>query len=417
MDKPTEGKGSTTIAKKMERNRVLIIDFNNIKLPKDDNVFEDKLYQEYKCYVHIDENNEVMECMLNLPSITFKSSPLSMENIQNHQQQFPALLELQHRNPIQFRNQTISNVPIITIAGTVPNQPTLWKIYLPETLIKSTLKWFHKTLGHCGTDRLFNTILSCFNCNNLYSHCKRYQWPINYQQWKNAGVGYRHHPPQNVLAVPWDKVAVNLIGPWSITVKDVEYVFYALTCIDPVTNLIELIHINNKTAPHVAEQFKNCWLLRYPSPNSCVHDGSGEFTSHHFQQMLINHSITNKQSTTKNPESNGICKRIIMRTSNLTRFEQAAQVMDNALATCMHATQWAVHEDLQTSPEALVFRRDMFVDILIMANFIAIRNRRQQLVDQNLMRHNRKRYDYHYHYLQSYETTGTTSRALSHHWN
>ena len=125
MDKPTEGKGSTTIAKKMERNRVLIIDFNNIKLPKDDNVFEDKLYQEYKCYVHIDENNEVMECMLNLPSITFKSSPLSMENIQNHQQQFPALLELQHRNPIQFRNQTISNVPIITIAGTVPNQPTL----------------------------------------------------------------------------------------------------------------------------------------------------------------------------------------------------------------------------------------------------------------------------------------------------
>ena len=153
MDKPTEGKGSVTIAKKMERNGVLI-DFANIKLPKDDNVFEDELYQEHECYAHIDEDNEIMECMLNLPSVTFESSPLSMENIRNHQQQSPALLELQRRNPVQFRNHTISNVPIITIAGTVPNQPTLWKIYLPETLIKSTLKWFHKTLGHCGTDQL-----------------------------------------------------------------------------------------------------------------------------------------------------------------------------------------------------------------------------------------------------------------------
>ena len=70
--------------------------------------------------------------------------------------------------------------------------------------------------------------------------------------------------------------------------------------------------------------------------------------------------------------------------------------MDNALATVMHATRCAVNNTMKTSPGALTYRRDMFVDVPIMADLIAIRNNRQQLIDTNLIRHNRKRYDYHY---------------------
>ena len=151
----------------------------------------------------------------------------------------------------------------------------------------------------------------------------------------------------------------------------------------------------------MAQQFENVWLSRYPSPNRCVHDRGGEFIGHEFQTMLGKHSIKNVPITTRNPQSNAICEcmhstivnilRIIMRTSNLTTFEQAEQVMDNALATCMHATRCAVHDALQTSPGALVYGRDMFVDVPVFADLIAIRNRRQLLVNQNLIRHNRKR--------------------------
>ena len=88
--------------------------------------------------------------------------------------------------------------------------------------------------------------------------------------------------------------------------------------------------------------------------------------------------------------------RIIMRTSNLNTVDQAAQVVDNALATCMHATRCAVHAALQTSPGALVYGRDMFIDVPVMADLITIRNQRQLLIDQNLMKHNRRRYDHHY---------------------
>ena len=64
--------------------------------------------------------------------------------------------------------------------------------------------------------------------------------------------------------MPWDAVAVDLIGPWKISVSGIELEFLALTCIDPVTNITELIRIESKTAAHVAQNFTNVWLSRYP---------------------------------------------------------------------------------------------------------------------------------------------------------
>ena len=156
-----------------------------------------------------------------------------------------------------------------------------------------------------------------------------------------------------MLATPWDEVAVDLVGPWTIQLDETEYEFNALTCIDPITNLVEIIRINNKTSQHITEQFENLWLSRYPSPNRCVHDRGGEFMGHEFQTMLGRHAIKNVPITTRNPQSNAICERmhstignilrITMRTTKLTNIQQAKQVADNALATCMHATGCAVH--------------------------------------------------------------------------
>ena len=56
----------------------------------------------------------------------------------------------------------------------------------------------------------------------------------------------------------------------------------------------------------------------------------------------------------------------------------------------------AVNHTLQNSPGEIAFRRDMFVDVLIIADLQAIQNRRQLLIDQNLIRMNRKRHDYHF---------------------
>jgi hypothetical protein len=66
------------------------------------------------------------------------------------------------------------------------------------------------------------------------------------------------------------------------------YEFDALTVIDTVTNLVELIRVDDKTSGNVARKYAQCWLSRYPWPQRCVHDPGGEFTGIEFQTLLEN---------------------------------------------------------------------------------------------------------------------------------
>ena len=51
---------------------------------------------------------------------------------------------------------------------------------------------------------------------------------------------------------------------------------------------------------------------------------------------------------------------------------------------------------MKTSPGAMVFNRDMFMDVKLIADLEAIRGRKQQQIDTNLKHSNRKRIDYNY---------------------
>ena len=55
-------------------------------------------------------------------------------------------------------------------------------------------------------------------------------------------------------------------------------------------------------------------------------------------------------------------------------MDDANQVMDNALATVMHATRCAVMTPIWTSSGALVYGRDMTMDVPLIANLSAIRD-------------------------------------------
>jgi hypothetical protein len=77
-----------------------------------------------------------------------------------------------------------------------------------------------------------------------------------------------HLAPRQADITPWQEVAVNLIGPWTIKLHGQSLAFQALTTIDTVTNYPELIRLNNKKTSllHVTQQFENSWLSWYPQP-------------------------------------------------------------------------------------------------------------------------------------------------------
>ena len=64
---------------------------------------------------------------------------------------------------------------------------------------------------------------------------------------------------------------------------DQQVTFRALSIIDTVTNLPELVRINTKSAAHVGLQLENAWLSHYPRPQDIIFDQGSEFLGLGFQ--------------------------------------------------------------------------------------------------------------------------------------
>ena len=241
------------------------------------------------------------------------------------------------------------------------------------------------------------------------------------QRYKVDGRGFGHLAPRDVRAAPWEQVDVDLIGPWTITTRtNRTYEFNALTCIDRVTGLSELIRIENKEANHVADKFAECWLSRYPRPMSCCHDNGGEFTGWEFQQLLTDFGIKDKPTTSRNPTGNAVCERMHLQIGNHIRTKihsepprtlaEAEALVDAELAAASHAVRTNISQVTGYSPGALAFHRDMFLNVPLVVDLLKVRERRQLSVDANLERVNAKRSSYDYR-------VGDTVLKKRHEWS
>jgi transposase InsO family protein len=205
---------------------------------------------------------------------------------------------------------------------------------------------------------------------------------------------------------PWQENHVDLIGPWKIKINGIDVEFRALTVIDPVTNLVELVRLDNKTSEHVAQQYANTWLSRYPWPEACIHDNGGEFVGLPFQRLLEQCAIRSRATTARNPQANAICERMHQTVGNILRTllhgepvtaQTAPAIVDNALATTVHALRTAISRSLANhSPGELAFHRHMLLNIPILADLQALHSKRTALVQKNLEASNRRRIRYDY---------------------
>jgi transposase InsO family protein len=173
-----------------------------------------------------------------------------------------------------------------------------------------------------------------------------------------------------------------------------------------VTNLAEVIHINNKSFAHISIYFENNWLAWYPRPSCCIHDNGGEFTGAVFLHMLRVNGIKDVTTTVKNPQANAICERLHQSISNTLQtmlhtyppntIDQTNDIMDTCFATAAYASKVAIHHTLDMSPGALVFQRDMILNISLITDLLHLHERRQIIIGERLRRANlyRRTFDY-----------------------
>jgi transposase InsO family protein len=349
---------------------------------------------------------ECFECYLNFPETeTPEENPLSYAYIREQQQQDNRLLALLEKYPDNYYYDKLDDDVDDIICYHKNDANANWKIALPEQMVPQVIHWFHQVLGHPGQTRLRETLqqryyhpqlrrqIDAFRCE----HCQRY---------KLTGKGYGLLPERQVRIAPWEEVAIDLIGPWTVQVNGRPCEFSALTCIDTASNLVELVRIDNKTSDHIRDKFAQTWLCRYPRPIRCVHDKGGEFIGSEFQWLLELFSIKDVCSTSKNPQSNAICERMHQTVENVLRtlihgnppqtMTRAKDIVDDALATAMHAMRTTVATTLGSAPGSLAFARDMFLNVPLVADWQTIARKREQHVNENLRRANQKRRQYDY---------------------
>ena len=116
---------------------------------------------------------------------------------------------------------------------------------------------------------------------------------------KKTSLKYALVPEKSAEAVPWDKLCVDLVGPYTIKRKgkNKKLTLWAVTMIDPATGWFEIKEIKDKTAINVANIVEKTWLTRYPWPTEITYDKGTEFMAD-FATM-----ITNDYGIRKSPAS------------------------------------------------------------------------------------------------------------------
>ena len=322
--------------------------------------------------------------------------PLNLPNIRFEQQADPDVqAKLNYEN---FDTRNFHGTDLIC-----HQQNNTWRIVLPDTLISPTIEWYHIVLGHCGSDRLIRTLSQHFWAPNLSTRIKHHVSTCDScQRNKLPGPGYGLLPPCDDLGTPFEEVAVDLIGPWDITIPQLgKITFEALTVIDTTTTLCELQCIEAHTSEHIAVLFANSWLSRYPRPLWVIFDKGGEFIGHPFQTLLMHEGIKPCPITVKNPQANSICEcmhstcgdqiRTLCRENPPQDIATATEMVDSVLAAAMRALRTAAHRTLNAAPGSIVFHRDMLLPFPILHDLEVLRTRRHAVIDDNARRANLRR--------------------------
>jgi hypothetical protein len=283
------------------------------------------------------------------------------------------------------------------------------RIAIPKTLQNRIVQWYHTTLCHPGINRTEETISQHFYWKNMRDQITRDVTTCAIcQKQKRQRRKYGLLPEKEAEFKPWERLCVDLIGPYKIKSKRGGRSLPELKCvtmIDPATGWFEIKQYDDKKSITVANIVEQEWLARYPKPSLITLDRGSEFIGEDFRDMVENdYGIKRKVISTRNPQANAIVERAHQTLGNLIR---SMELQDNPyfdpddpwsgiLAAASFAMRATYHTTLQATPGQLVFGRDMILNTQYLADWTAIKTRKQDLIRKNNLIENAKRIPHRY---------------------
>ena len=384
------------------------IDCSSRRAQLPDDIIDHGLHDSSQSCIFTD--SALAECLMMYPRFDTQGRyPFHMETIASYQREDPSLKDEMSKHPDLYKTDKLHKVEIIM---TRPNkQTTDWKIYIGKQMIVKLIEYYHLATAHAlGETRLYQTIsrhfyhpLLVYAIKVYLSRCK------TCQRMKKGARPYGLLSPRDATIAPWEEVHVDSLGPWTYKHKGITIRFSALSMIDPVTNLMELAlyRTPTQTSAEATHLFETSWLSRYPRPVRVLSDNGTEFVGHEFQTMCQNAGIDPRRNTAKNAQSNAIIEsvhttigqvaRTMLELEPPTRSTNIQTLLERILSIAMHATRCAAHSSLANhSPGSIAFRRDMFLNIPLIADIITLSELRQLQIDKRLLKANAKRIPHDY---------------------
>ena len=394
----------------LERDIVIYTDHKNLTLERfsSDRVYRWRQFVEEfgpKLVYLPGENNVVADALSRLPRTPNPIDSIEEQHIIEESFQLEELktcpVDLQVIAQAQKKEMPKSlydRMPSSSLGGVNLKINHNGKVVVPYSLRQSMLEFYHENLRHPGVVKMAESILLNFtwdglrkDCQDFVAHCEQCQ------RFKNKKKHYGHLPVADMRTTePWDTVAVDLVGPWTIQAKNCVVKLQCLTIIDLATRWIEIVRVHDKSAENIALLFDRVWLCRYPRPQKVIHDQGTEFKSE-FSELLDSLGIEEVTTTIKNPRANAILERTHDVFGNMLRtydFENQwidgkdvnwgthkTDAMDGFISAVALAMRASHHSALGTSPGALIFGRDMFFPTKFAANWKGIHEKHNFLFD------------------------------------
>ena len=361
------------------------------------------------------QDMDVVECLSHLPASANEvflehpvfdddgRLPFQFDTLQTYQEKSPELLAMPEVFPDRFAMRQYGQSQLVCFIQNGSD-----KIVLTKEMLSKVVKYYHEAIAHAeSSGRSSKYIRKHFYHKDIDNECEKHvdaceTCILN----KRGGRVYGKAGPRDASVLPWQEVHCDSIGSWDIELRARKLTFHALTMIDLCTNLVEIKGTLSTTAKENADALINIWFARYPRPIRVVSDQGPEFSSE-FTDAIEELGIEHSTSSSRNPQGNSIIERIhqtiaqVIRTVCVARnpksLHEGKACMEEELATAMHACRCTFSESLAfNTPGELAFGRDMFMDIPVIADIVAINNHRQLLVDRRLLHANAKqiRHDY-----------------------
>ncbi|CAF4895233.1 unnamed protein product [Pieris macdunnoughi] len=235
------------------------------------------------------------------------------------------------------------------------------QLVVPRSKVRNILEMFHdgSSGGHLGVKRTLLKIKERF----YWIHCRE-----DVEDWirkckacaavKGPQTRTRAGMKQYNVGAPWERIAVDIAGPFPLTEKGNKYIMVVM---DYFTKWPEVFAIPNQEAVTVAEILVNDVFSRFGVPLEIHSDQGRNFESLLFQEVCRLMGIHKTRTTPYHPQSDGMVERF-----NQTLERHLAKLVDS------HQKDWdkyiplflmsyrsAVHETTNVTPALAMFGRQL----------------------------------------------------------